>query len=239
LREALLGKLLLLLSRATPEELVAIYRFAMGQSWPESQPGVARTVPEPVLVDGSSQAGTQGGPAYVFRGVGRHWEVVFAGGRPFRLRNTLGTRYLDYLLHEPNEPIRAFDLEVEVQPEKGEARVRDSFQPESDAQAMREYREELGRLQGEREKARAAGHREEVERLVGQIEALESVLNESGSAANTGERARNNVRKAIGVVTEQLRDGSPEEKALAEHLQSHLSIGHECLYSQPRGRIWD
>ena len=32
---------------------------------------------------------------YVFRKVGRHWQVVCGGGRMFRLRNTLGARYLE------------------------------------------------------------------------------------------------------------------------------------------------
>src|ERR1035437_6935702 len=149
MREALLGKLVLHLSRATPEELAATYRFVKGQSVPKSQPAIARALPEPVLADASAQAGIRSGPAYVFRRVCRHWEVVCGGGRAFRLRNTLGARYLDYLLHEPNEPIRAFDLEVEAQPEKGEARVRDSFQPERDAQALREYRQEARRLRTE------------------------------------------------------------------------------------------
>ena len=151
--------------------------------------------------------------------------MVCGGGRAFRLRNTLGARYLDYLLHEPNEPIRVFDLEVEVQPEKGEARARDSFQPESDAQAMREYRQELGRLQ--MKAARAAGEPEKVARLEGE------------GAADTGERAFDNVRKALRVVLQQLRSGGPEEQAFAEHLRTHLSIGFECLYTQPQGRIWD
>jgi hypothetical protein len=168
--------------------------------------------------------------------VGRHWEVVCGGGRAFRLRNTLGARYLDYLLHEPNEPIRVFDLEVEVQPEKGEARARDSFQPESDAQAMREYRQELGRLQ--MKAARAAGEPEKVARLEGEMEALISALKGAG-AADTGERAFDNVRKALRVVLQQLRSGGPEEQAFAEHLRTHLSIGFECLYTQPQGRIWD
>jgi hypothetical protein len=147
----------------------------------------------------------------------------------------LGARYLDYLLHEPNDPISAFDLEVEVQPEKGEARVRDSFQPESDAQSMREYRQELGRLQ--METAQVAGEPEEVARLEGEMEALKSALKGAG-AADTGERARVNVRKAVVVVLGQLRKRGPEEKALAEHLRRHLSTGYECLYSVPEGRIW-
>ena len=185
--------------------------------------------------DGSSAAGAKGGRAYVFRCTGRHWEVMFAGGRAFRLRNALGARYLDYLLHNPNEPIHAFDLEVEVQPEKGKARVRGSLQPESDAQALREYRQELRRLQ--METAQAAGEPEVVARLAGEMEALKSALKGAG-AADTGERAFDNVRKALRVVQEQLRNGGPEEQAFAEHLRTHLSIGFECLYTQPQGRIW-
>jgi intergrase/recombinase len=150
----------------------------------------------------------------------------------------LGARYLNYLLHEPNEPIRAFDLEVAVQPEKGEARVEDTIQPESDTQAMREYQQELRRLQAERAKTPATGDRDEIAGLDSQIAALESALKERRGAADTGERARDNVRKALAVVFEQLGEGGVEEKAFAEHLRTHLSIGHECLYSQPQGRIW-
>ena len=139
----------MVLSRATPEKLAAIYRFATRE--PSESAELKRKSP------------------YVFRKVGRHWQVVCGGGRAFRLRNTLGARYLDYLLHKPNDPMPAFDLEVEVQPEKGEARARDSFQPESDPQAMREYRQELGRLQ--METAQAAGEPEEVARLEAEMEA--------------------------------------------------------------------
>jgi len=122
----------------------------------------------------------------VFRKKGKCWEVVSCGRSAFRLRNTLGARYLDYLLHEPNEPICAFDLEVEVQPEKGKARVRDSFPPESDAQALREYRKELRQLQ--METAQAAWKQERVALLEGEMEALKSSLKGVG-AADTGERA--------------------------------------------------
>jgi len=147
----------------------------------------------------------------------------------------LGARYLNYLLHKPNEPIRAFDLEVEVLPEKGEARGNNSIQPESDSRALREYRQELCRLQIQM--GQAAGEPEEVARLEAEIEALKSALKDAG-AADTGERAFDNVRKALRVVQEQLRSGGPEEQAFAEHLRNHLSIGFECLYTQPQGRVW-
>jgi hypothetical protein len=163
MKEALLGKLVLVLSRATPEELAAIYHFATGETSESAECGVRSAELKRGRADGSFTAGAKGGRAYVFRWTGRHWEVIFAGSRAFRLRNTLGARYLDYLLHKPNEPMRAFDLEVQVQPEKAEARSTNSIQPESDPQAKREYRQELGRLQAERAGAQAAGDRGEVE----------------------------------------------------------------------------
>ena len=262
MREALLGKLLPLLVQATPEELAAICRFLTGEPLPEPEEGAPGSPPKQLPADtglpGDQKAdnreqrtenkqlpadtgfpGNAGaGSRYMFRRVGKHWKVIFRSGRAFRLRNILGARYLNHLLHAPNQGIGAFELEVEIQPEKGQARVRDSIQPESDPQAVREYRQELRQLQGEREKAQAAGRREQVERLNGQIAALEAALKEGGGTADTGERARDNVRKAIAIVLEQLKEGGPEERAFAEHLGTHLSIGHECLYSQPQGRIW-
>jgi hypothetical protein len=253
-KEALLGKLVMVLSRATPEKLAAFYHFVTGEPLESVECEVRSAEAEMGLRNhkttdhGPQDHGTRREKAatltrwdaesklrYVFRWTGRHWEVIFAGGRAFRLRNTLGARYLDYFLHNPNDPIHAFDLEVEVQPEKGEARVRDSFQPESDAQALREYRQDLRRLQ--METAQAAGEPEKVARLEGEMETLKSALKGAG-APDTGERAFDNVRKALRVVQEQLGNGGPEEQAFAEHLRTHLSIGFECLYTQPQGRIW-
>ena len=54
----------------------------------------------------------------------------------------------------------------------------------------------------------------------------------------TGRRAFDNVRKAVATVRKHLRQGGPEERAFEEHLRSHLSLGHECMYSAPEGRVW-
>jgi hypothetical protein len=176
--------------------------------------------------------------SHVFRWTGRDWEIFFRGGRLFHLPDVLGSRYLNYLLHAPNEPIEAFALEVAIQPEKGEARARNSIQAESDPQALSEYRQELGRLQAERQAAQAAGEKEEIKRLEGLIAALESAIS-GGGAADTGERARDNVRKALRVVMARLKKGGPEGRAFAAHLRTYLSVGHECLYRQREGRIWE
>jgi predicted nucleic acid-binding Zn-ribbon protein len=164
--------------------------------------------------------------------------VVFDGGEPFYLPDTLGAPYLDYLLHRPNEPISAFDLEVAVSPDKGEVRARNSIQPESDARALAQYREELGRLQERRKELEAAGDAHALKRLDSEVAALESALTGSDRAADTGKRAFDNVRKAVGTVRKHLRQGGREERAFEEHLRCQLSIGHECMYTAPEGRVW-
>jgi hypothetical protein len=77
-----------------------------------------------------------------------------------------------------------------------------------------------------------------MERLESEVGALESALKAGACTVDTGERARNNVRLAIRAVTARLEKGGPEERAFAEHLRTHLSIGYEGLYRQPEGRIW-
>jgi hypothetical protein len=177
-------------------------------------------------------------PRYLFCEVGTQWKVIFDGGSAFYLGATLGARYLDYLLHHPNVPISAFDLELAVQADKESARSRTSIQPESDPQAKREYREALRGLQTEREHAEAAGDVTEVERLAGEMEALASALREGRGVADTGRRARTNVWHAVRAVRAQLRRGGREERAFAEHLRTQVNTGYECLYTQPEGRLW-
>jgi hypothetical protein len=240
MKEALLGKLVLVLSRATPEELAAIYYFATDKPLESAGCGVRGAELKRGRADGSSAPGAKGGRAYVFRkNGGLLWEVVIDEGDRFYLADTLGARYLDYLLHHPNEPISAFDLEVLIQPEKGEARSKDSIQPESDRQAVREYRQALGSLRLERKRARQAGDRAKARELERDIGRVKAALNEHGGMADTGKRARDNVRKAVGAVKASLGRGGREERAFAEHLRTHLSIGIECLHTQPQGRVWD
>jgi hypothetical protein len=63
MRDALLGKLVLVLSRATPEELAAVYRFATGEPLESAECGVRSAELKRGQADGSSWAGRQTGPA--------------------------------------------------------------------------------------------------------------------------------------------------------------------------------
>jgi hypothetical protein len=226
--------LLLLLAQAPLEQLSAVYRVLTGQplplEWEDARPPQATTA--------RSESGAKGGAAYLFRWTGRDWKVVFEGGEPFYLLDTLGARYVDYLLHHPNEPISAFDLEIEITPEKAEARSENSIQPESDPRALKEYRRELGRLQTEREKAQAVGDREGVGALDQDIAAYEAALGGS-TAPDTGQRAYDNVRQALRGLSVYLGKKGSAERAFAEHIRTYLSIGFECAYLPPEGNDWE
>lgn len=175
---------------------------------------------------------------FVFRKNGRHWGVVFDGGAEFSLENTLGARYLDYLLHHPNEPISAYDLEVAIQPEKASVRPKDSIQTKLDPDAVRQYLRELSRLRSQREGADKDGDLGEVDRLDGEIDALEQALKGGNESGDAGERARGNVGKAIAAVRRKLKQGGKSEKAFADHIDRFVDTGYQCMYHQEGDDTW-
>jgi hypothetical protein len=174
----------------------------------------------------------------VFRKAGSHWEVVFEGSKVFHMDDILGSRYLNHFLHDPNGVISSYDLEVKIRPEKA-ARSRDSIQGKLDPETVRSYLRELTRLRREREEASERGEPAAVDRLDGEIVALEEALHGGGVTGDAGERARGNVRKAIGVVLRQLAKGGPAEQAFGRHIEQFVSLGYECVYNQPEGRVWE
>ena len=217
------NELLLLLPGATPEQQAAMVRFLRGDSAALETFGRV----------------TEAKAQFVFRRAGSNWRVVFDGGVEFFMEDALGARYLDYLLHRPNEPISSFDLEVAVRPEKGEARRRDSIETKLDPDSARTYLRELNRLRGEREEAEKAGDAGEAERLDVEIEGLEQALKQGAITGDAGERARDNVRKAIGGIRRKLALGSDAEKAFGGHIEQQVDTGYLCIYNQPGGRIWE
>jgi hypothetical protein len=257
-RECLVVELLPWLAQATLHELTLIKRFssrkhpAGSAEMRSAECGVRKVEREERAADAGCSildAGPKGGQRegrsgtgaegrYVFRWTGRDWMVVVDGLGPFFLDDTLATRYVHYWLHHPNQPIGAFDLEVLIRPEKGEARGRNSIQAGSDAQARHQYRPELERLRKRQEEAQSAGAREEVERLEEEIQMYERLLDERCGAADTGRRASDNVRQVVRALRAHLRRGGPAERRFEEHLRRHLSLGLECVYNSPNGKVW-
>ncbi len=169
---------------------------------------------------------------------GKTCRVVFDGSPEFLLEKTLGTEYLDYLLHHPNQPISAYDLEMKIRPDKARIRPRGSIQNNLDPDTIRAYLQRLDKLRPKREVAAEEGNHALVKSLDEEIGALETEVNKNVSASDPGERARGNVGKAISAVKQTLSKGVTYEKAFGEHIEQLVSTGYECIYNQPQGNIW-
>jgi len=75
-----------------------------------------------------------------------------------------------------------------------------------------EYLRQLDRLRTQRGKAAEDGDLATVDRLDNDIAAIELELNKNRQAPDTGERARNNVRKAVVAVIRNLNKGNEAER---------------------------
>lgn len=211
--EHLSNDLLLKLMRATPEQLAAVER-------------ILATAPAP------GEAHASEGRS--FRRCGDFWKVRFDGHELY-LAQSLGACYLDNLLHRPNQPIPAFDLERAITPERAAVRAINSS---DGGGAVRGWLRELERLREERDEAAAHGDFGRAERIEADLAALEAQLKQTQRVHDTGERARNNVRKAIGAVVRGLQRGDAAQKTFAAHLGQFLATGYECVYHQSPGGEW-
>lgn len=233
MRAAIPTELLLRLMSATPEQYAAVERVLgvnaegrMKNEELESRDACCVMREEKVR--------------YVFRRAGSHWDVVFDSSEVFHLEHTVGARYVDFLLHRPGEVISAFDLEVAICPEKANARARDSIQAELDPETIRNYLRELTRLREEREAAAERSDRAGTDQLDEDIEAVEEALQSNGrETGDAGERARNNVRKAVGGMIRRLNQGGKAEREFAAHLAKCLRLGFEVMYQPMDGEVWE
>jgi hypothetical protein len=172
-----------------------------------------------------------------FESCGDHWKVIF-DGRELHLAQSLGARYLDHLLHRPNQLIAAFDLERAIVPAKASARAINSSDAADIGECMRQYLRKLEHLRAERDEATEQGDFGGADRFDEDITLLEAQLRQGRRTHDTGERARNNVRKAIGAVVRGLQRGDAAQKLLALHLGRFVDTGYACVYHQPPGAEW-
>lgn len=229
---------LVLVAQATPEQQAVIGRFL--RATPEQVAAVERILyaENAQALEAEALKGAKGTPRFLFRPAGSHCDVIFDGSELFHVRNKLGAKYMDYLLHRPNGVISAFDLEVVIRPEKAGVRSRDSIQQKVGPKAVTGYLRELNRLRQEREEAQDRGEPVEVDRLDAEIGALEEALAGGGVTGDAGERARCNVSKAIAALRRELAGRGPAEREFCRHIEQFVSLGYECVYNQPDGRVW-
>jgi hypothetical protein len=215
-RESLPTDLLHKLMCATPEQFAA----------------VGRILATPLGLNGANGTGRR-----LFSRCGEHWKIIF-DGRELHLAQSLGAQYLDHLLHRPNQPIAAFDLERAIVPEKASARANNSRHAAETGETIRRCLRELTRLRAERDQTTELADYGRGERAEEHITMLEAQLKQGPRIHDTGERGRNNVRKAIATVVRRLHRGDASQKRLAVHLGQYVDTGYACVYHQPPGAEW-
>jgi hypothetical protein len=177
-------------------------------------------------------------PSFAFRQIGETWKVVFEGAPAFHVEDSLGAKYLDYLLHHPGEAISAYDLEMAIRPERAQVRPRNSIQGQQDSAAVREYLRELERVRGLLETAREVGNQLEQNQLEADLESLEAQLEGRTCAADAADRARNNVRKAVCGLTHRLQKGDRVQRGFAAYIRTCICLGYRCIHNQPTNQDW-
>jgi len=193
--------------------------------------------PDVAIPDFDDVAGTR----FLFRLDGEKWKVIFDDSAPFFLADLLGARYIDYLLHHPSEVITALELEQQINPARAGVRTEETVTAKHDEKALKNYALECRKLRAERDSLLEDGHSIEATELDPDIEELERILRNEDKAvlSDSGERARNNVRKAITALEARLKKmDEPASKEFARHISNHISKGITLSYNPSEKIIW-
>ncbi|MDP8904012.1 MAG: hypothetical protein M3N29_01625 [Chloroflexota bacterium] len=169
----------------------------------------------------------------VFRRDGEYRLILYESD-VFRLKETVGLRYLGKLLASPGREIHVLDL---VGSDLGLA---SDAGPVLDAEARRAYRERIRELTEEladaeraADLAQAARCREELEFLRAEVASGEGLGGRDRPAGSTSERARQAATKALKSALARIAAQSP---GLGRHLASTIRTGTYCRY-EPDPRL--
>ncbi|MBI4517982.1 MAG: AAA family ATPase [Deltaproteobacteria bacterium] len=173
-----------------------------------------------------------GEPQNVFRFDGKRWTVVWQG-QPVRARRASGLHYIAHLLRNPAHGVSIIDLERAVASVSGghtgaEHRLDEDHlqmlvlgggEPALDAHAMRQCRERLRELQGEREEAVRLNDHGRLAAIDAECDAIERRLRRrriGSEVEKLRKRISNAIHRSIRAITRQ-------HPALGQHL--HKALG--------------
>ena len=166
---------------------------------------------------------------------GEYFSVTFEE-RTFRLKDSLGLRYLARLVAEPNRELHVLALVGELSPGAPEQAADTGDAGEHlDARARETYRSRLAELKAELDEAEGFGDLVRAERA---REELEWLTAELGRAVGLGGRARRSgaaAERARTAVQRRVRHAlariAEQEPRLAEFLERRVSTGTYCSFS--------
>jgi hypothetical protein len=158
--------------------------------------------------------------------------VLSFEGQSFRLKDSLGLRYLAHLVAVPDREVHVLELargrEGIEESDTGDAgELLDQEARDSYRQRLEELREELTEAEAAGDADRADRAREEVEFLGAELGRAVGLGSRSRRAGVAAERARSAVQRRIKNALDRIAEHSPP---LAAHLGRTLRTGNFCVY---------
>ena len=238
------------------DQLENLYRHMFGDDtsrYPEI-PVRVNLADIPHLIDGRSVANS-------FRHEGDTWRLTYER-LATRFSDSLGLRYIAYLLQHPNGDVSAVDLESAISPEK---RVGVPGQAPADGDSLHEdnlsipmlgyadevvdetfvyqLRERLRTLAQDRQEAESSNDHaqirlidDEVEFIDRQLKADLDLAGRPRLTADVVERARKAVSNCIRRALARIFEAG--HHSLHQHLNYHIKIGTYCSYTHPDPPVW-
>jgi tetratricopeptide (TPR) repeat protein len=185
----------------------------------------------------------------VFKREGDYWTIGYEG-RLFRLKDSVGLRYLAELLGHPREEILASDLIASVNAHDGpflQVPSRIMGSPSAalgcgdagvvlDGQAREAYQRRLRDLRAERSEAQTANDLARAQQADHEIEFLEAELRRALGFGGRTRRAASDIERARVSVTRAIRSAVRKiaryDTELGRHLTTAIRTGTFCSYRQ-------
>jgi hypothetical protein len=189
-----------------------------------------------------SGTGKERKPEYMFRKAGEGFEIKFKGKPSILLKETVGLKYIQFLLSNPNTTIPVQELasiRQNVSSTKSRRFDYDTLQKDEPG-SHKEYSDEelrpiahrLEQKLREKEEANNAHDYEKAEKLQAEIEEMAAYLREAKNRKHNPqtEKLRIGVKNAISDAVKRIEAYDSE---LAQHLNERVSTGYTCMYSNP------
>jgi tetratricopeptide (TPR) repeat protein len=166
---------------------------------------------------------------------GEYWTVAYEGAT-FRLKDSLGLRYLDRLLASPDREIHVLDLVGGAgggAPDGQAVDVGDSGELLDDGARqsyrlrLEDLRETLAEAESFGDVTRAARAREEIDFLATELGRAVGLGGRSRRAGTAAERARSAVQRRLKNAIQRIGESAP---ALGAFLTRSVKTGHYCSY---------
>lgn len=157
---------------------------------------------------------------FTVRREGRKW-LVRLGNRNVLVDGGIGMAHLAVLAANPGREIDAAELVAGTSALGELASAQDQLDPE----ALRQYRNRLAELRG---RELSSAERAEHDWLAGELAAATGLGGRTRAFADSGERARIAVGKAIRRAVTTLSSADP---VIGEHVRDHVRTGRRCSYS--------